>query len=543
MPCVKTYRLHFDSWCSLLPCDDKDYDFILSGVKNGFSIVDKMPDFNTQVLCDNYRSAMSQKSLVEKQIKNEIDNGNYVVTKVKPLITSAIGSVPKDNGSVRLIHDASMPNKFCLNSLVEEKACSYMDLNYACKLIKHNDYLCKVDLKNAYRCVSLHESNYNLTGLHWKFEGDAEDTYFYDTKLPFGASKSPSIFQCLSSAVCRIMKAKFNILVISYLDDFLIISNSYNECKSALQKLLFILRQLGFHINYSKIDGPAQKLIFLGVLIDTGEMTLSLPDRKLADFHGLLQTFQNKRRATKRQLESLIGSLNWASQVIQGGRSFMRRMIDLKNTLKNHSDKALLNSDFSADLEWWLKFMKTFNGRTCILDNKPISSLQCDACSEGGGATFLGDFFYINWTLDMPDVAPLHINLKETIIIVIAIFKWASFLENKRVIIYTDNVTAKSVINKMTSRNPVVMVYIRFLFYMQAVYNFSIFAIHIPGKFNTLADACSRLHEKDKLSLVYDLLPFNPKGILSVHELLNHMSFNFFMYRWMCGRHPRKGCG
>ncbi|CAC5416217.1 unnamed protein product [Mytilus coruscus] len=188
-------------------------------------------------------------------------------------------------------------------------------------------------------------------------------------------------------------------------------------------------------------------------------------------------------------------------------------MIDLKNTLKNRSDKSLLNSDFSADLDWWLKFMKTFNGRTCILDNKPISSLQCDACSEGGGATFLGDFFYINWTLDMP----------ETIIIVFAIFKWASFLENKRVIIYTDNVTAKSVINKMTSRNPVVMVYIRFLFYMQAVYNFSMFAIHIPGKFNTLADASSRLHEKDKLSLVYDLLPFSQKGLLSVHELLSHV--------------------
>jgi hypothetical protein len=37
---------------------------------------------------------------VEKQIKIEIKNGNYVVTKVKPLITSALGSVPKDNGSV-----------------------------------------------------------------------------------------------------------------------------------------------------------------------------------------------------------------------------------------------------------------------------------------------------------------------------------------------------------------------------------------------------------------------------------------------------------
>ena len=80
--------------------------------------------------------------------------------------------------------------------------------------------------------------------------------------------------------------------------------------------------------------------------------------------------------------------------------------------------------------------MKLFNGKTHILDNKPISPLQCDACFDGGGATFLGDFFYINWDLDMPDVAPLHINWKETIIIVIAIFRLVSLLQNKRVIIY-----------------------------------------------------------------------------------------------------------
>jgi hypothetical protein len=40
--------------------------------------------------------------------------------------------------------------------------------------------------------------------------------------------------------------------------------------------------------------------------------------------------------------------------------------------------------------------MKLFNGKTHILDNKPISPLQCDACFDGGGTTFLGDFFYIN---------------------------------------------------------------------------------------------------------------------------------------------------
>lgn len=57
--CVNTYRLKVNSWSNLLPNDDIDYDFLLSGVKNGFSIVDHMPEFNSPVLCNNYRFALS----------------------------------------------------------------------------------------------------------------------------------------------------------------------------------------------------------------------------------------------------------------------------------------------------------------------------------------------------------------------------------------------------------------------------------------------------------------------------------------------------
>ena len=113
---------------------------------------------------------LSNKVKVEKVLKSGIQNGNYVITKVKPLITSALGCVPKGESSVRLIHDASMPTKFCIDNFVDEKSCSYMDLKVACNLIKPNSYLCKVDLKNAYRTVCIHKSNFSLTGLHWKFE-------------------------------------------------------------------------------------------------------------------------------------------------------------------------------------------------------------------------------------------------------------------------------------------------------------------------------------------------------------------------------------
>lgn len=50
--------------------------------------------------------------------------------------------------------------------------------------------------------------------------------YLKDTKLPFGAKLSPGIFHRLTQAVRRMMARRgFNLLVV-YLDDFLIISNS-----------------------------------------------------------------------------------------------------------------------------------------------------------------------------------------------------------------------------------------------------------------------------------------------------------------------------
>lgn len=107
-------------------------------------------------------------------------------------------------------------------------------------------------------------------------------------------------------------------------------------------------------------EGPCQQLTFLGVRIDTCALTLSLPQDKLEALHELLMTFQSKKRASKRQLESLIGKLNWACQVIQGGRTFLCRVINAKNTLHRQSDKVLLDC-FRKDLEWWTAFLPVFN--------------------------------------------------------------------------------------------------------------------------------------------------------------------------------------
>ena len=67
---------------------------------------------------------------------------------------------------------------------------------------------------------------------------------------------------------------------------------------------------------------------FLGVDIDTNDCVLSLGADKLNMLHDKLKAFKHRQRATKVQLQSLAGSLNWACQVVRGGRFFLRRILD-----------------------------------------------------------------------------------------------------------------------------------------------------------------------------------------------------------------------
>jgi hypothetical protein len=59
-------------------------------------------------------------------------------------------------------------------------------------------------------------------------------------------------------------------------------------------------------------------------------------------------------------------------------------------------------SELFDDIAWWVEFMNMFNGTVNILDLKPITCLQTDACLQGGAGYYEGDFFYVNWDIDLP---------------------------------------------------------------------------------------------------------------------------------------------
>lgn len=225
----------------------------MDGIINGFQIITNnihLEDVNV----DNYRSATDPtvKDKVEKQIVTEMQQGNYIATTTKPTIVSALGAIPKkDSTDVRLIHDCSRPVSSSLNSHADCEHYSYDTVDKVKANIKPGAYMAKIDLKSAYRHVPIHPSNYAATGLKWKFTGVATFTYLIDTKLPFGAKRSPEIFHRLTQSITRMMKRR-GFLVVAYLDDMLIIADTEFECWTGFWELMTLLTQLGLNVNWKK---------------------------------------------------------------------------------------------------------------------------------------------------------------------------------------------------------------------------------------------------------------------------------------------------
>ena len=93
-------------------------------------------------------------------------------------------------------------------------------------------------------------------------------------------SSSSRFYKAIKSPYLSLLR-KLNIRTIIYLDDILLMASLLEDLLMARDTLIFILQHLGFLINTKKsYIEPTSTLEFLGVIPDSGEMTLNLPKEK-----------------------------------------------------------------------------------------------------------------------------------------------------------------------------------------------------------------------------------------------------------------------
>ena len=516
---------------------DKDYvHYLLNGIEHGFQIgADESYPFRSAG--QNMLSAKQNPDVIEQYITKENVGGNilgpFTQGMAGKIHINRFGVIPKKHqpGKWRLITDLSFPEGHSINDAISSDLCSlsYVTVNEVAKAaisLGKGAQIAKIDIKSAYRLIPVCAYDRKWLGMRWK------DQVFVDGMLPFGLRSAPKIFNALADALEWIVGKRNVKLIFHYLDDFAVIGPPDSPaCQQALDTLEQVCKELGVPLAPEKKDGPSTLIVFLGILIDTIKQELSLPGDKLRRLLEMVVQWEHKKACTRRELESLIGTLHHACIVIPAGRSFMRRAISLLSVARKRHHHIRLNREMRSDLMWWKVFASTWNGSSLIVhNNSDEAHVTSDASGSWGcGAWHGSKWFQLPWEQSM---SPLHIAAKELIPIIVAAAIWGQEWKGKRVISHCDNMAVVAVINSRYSKDEYLMHMLRCLFFIEAHHQFLLSAVHIAGVKNTLADSLSRNKRESFLAEIRHC-DHEPSPIpCSLMQLLLHPQLDWTSPNW-----------
>ena len=266
-------------------------------------------------------------------------------------------------------------------------------------------------------------------------------------------------------------------------------------CGTHLQRSLDTCADIGVPMASEKTEGPSQVLTFTGIELDCNRHEARLPREKVEKCVTTIQGFLTKRKVTLRELQSLIGLLNFACSVVVPGRVFLRRLINLTLGIKRSSHYIRLTQEVKKDLRIWHQFLAGFNCQLFFLEEawhmSPALHFYSNAAkSQGYGIIFGTSWAFGEWPAYWKTK---DISFLELFPIVLGLRMWCDHLKNQHVIFVSDNESVVHVINKRTAKDKELLSLLPQLVLTCLRYNILFKARHLAGNKNILADSLSQL--------------------------------------------------
>lgn len=255
-----------------------------------------------------------------------------------------------------------------------------------------------------------------------------------DITLPFGLRSACLNAQRVSNAVRHLYRVLYQRDLINFIDDFGSAASpeeadlAYHQLRSLIQDIL------GLDIGPDKCVLPTFCLIFLGIEISTEDFVMRIPQHKIDAALLQLRKWLARHQASKRQLQSLLGTLIHISTCVKPGPRFVSRFIDL---IRKDQFPVVLDYNFKLDINWWLRFIQQYNGVNLIQDtpwSPPDAIISINATTTACAGFYQRRYFH---TL-LPD----HIRrlsrdiwVLELITLAVALKLWGACLPRQRMVI------------------------------------------------------------------------------------------------------------
>ena len=416
-------------------------------------------------------------ALLEKGAVSEIQNND------QGGFYSNLFLVPKKDGGQRPVINLKPLNQF-----IHAEHFKMEGIHTLRDIVKPGDWLGKVDLKDAYFTIPIHTPHRKY--LRFNFQGKS---YQFNC-LPFGLCSAPWVFtKTLKPAIALLREMGVRIIV--YIDDMLVLAESRDMAREALEALSHLLECLGFIINWGKsVLEPDNTIEFLGLTINTKSMILSLPAGKLKKIRAEARKMGKQAAVSARELSRLLGKMNAAASVIPIAPLFCRNLqMNLTEAL-NASDQSYetqvrLSPESREELQWWNTQMRKWNGKT-LLRREIDLVIDSDASLTGWGAACRDQRTGGPWSAQEKG---LHINCLELLAATLAVQTFTKGQTGLSVLLRIDNTTAIAYINNLggtVSRELLNLAKDLWMWCLER--NIQITAQHLPGVQNHIADAESR---------------------------------------------------
>ena len=240
------------------------------------------PPVETEII-DTENSKLLSKSVIVNTAREPNDYVSGIFTRIK------------EDGNYRIILYLKTFNEF-----LKFKHCKLESVEDALDLIMEDCYFGSVNLKDTYYSIPIHE-NYQK---YLKFF--QKETCYQYIALPNGFSPAVKVFTKVLTPPFKYLRSKGH-LSIKYIDDSLLLGETFEIGFNNIRATVALLRELGFTIHPEKsVLVPTQQIIFLGFAIDSVKMTITLTEERKQSIYMLCQNIFSNYQATIRELAQTI---------------------------------------------------------------------------------------------------------------------------------------------------------------------------------------------------------------------------------------------
>lgn len=483
----------------------------------------------------NHKGATDFPEQMENYLKREIEwnavQGPFQEIPFKH--TERIGLLPlsswpkKDSPDRRVLMDASWPLGRGVNEGIQSDAymgftrkLTFPTVDAVAKQVSQIGkaaHIYKRDGARFFRQLGVDPYDYPLLCFTWK------DQVYFDVVISMGLRSGPMCAQRLSSCL-RYIHNSMGYFLLNYVDDLMGVEHKY-RVQDAFEQLGRTLRDLNIMESESKVVPPSHVVECLGTLIDAQAQTISITNDRLEELRLLLCDWNMKAWYTRKQLESLIGKLQFVTNCVRPGRVFINRLLEVLR--RSGEGKLAIQEQIKRDVMWWLRFLPQFNGVGILWMEQHLSPgevISCDASLRGAGV-LCGKLFarkqFPQWLLDRAtNIAHL-----EMITLVASIKLFHQQLRGKRFLVLCDNMAVVTVLNTGAARDEVLLEGMREVAYVSAREQFEMRVRHIGSADNLLPDLLSRWGEGKAIQAKFHSLT-KEGGFKQVHMPANLFNFD-----------------